>query len=115
MSTMGILDPTESRAALGRRTIGVVVADRLYAGLLSDSTLTGPLHSFPQGDESFEPEDSPLVEYHMDALVEAICQLSLRVAGAEKGTVSWKRHPIWRSSKGRAWARFWVTSSPHMA
>ncbi len=88
MSTMGILEPTEQGGATGKRTVGVVVADRLYAGLFSDSKLAGPLHSFPEGDQTFDPEDSPLVEYHTDALVEEVCKLAVRVAGAERSSVS---------------------------
>ncbi len=88
MSTMGILDPMAPQTAKGKRTVGVVVADRLYAGLFSDSVLAGPLHSFPEGDQTFDPEDSPLVEYHTEALVEAICELAVRVAGAERGSVA---------------------------
>ncbi len=88
MSTMGILDPTERHAGTGKHTLGVVVADRLYAGLVHSNALVGSIQSFPEGDQSFEPEDSPLVEFHTDALVEAICELAIRMAGDDKGNVS---------------------------
>ena len=63
------------------RSIGVVVADYLYAGQLIDGTLSGPLHRFPTEDDDRDPEDSSFVEFHTDALVDAICALTLRVAG----------------------------------
>ena len=88
MSTMGILDPTEQRTGTGKYTLGIVVADRLYAGLVRDNLLISSLQSFPEGDQSFEPEDSPLVEFHTDALVEAICELAVRTAGENKGEVT---------------------------
>ena len=88
MSTMGILDPTEQHAGTGKHTLGVVVADRLYAGLTQNNALLGSMQTFPEGDQSFEPEDSPLVEFHTEALVEAICELSVRMAGADRDHVS---------------------------
>ena len=88
MSTMGILEPTQRFAGTGKYTLGVVVADRLYAGLVKDNTLKGERHIFPEVDQSFEPEDSPLVEFHTDALVQAICELSVRVAGADRDGVA---------------------------
>ncbi len=88
MKTMGILEQTEQGAPEGRRTVGVVVAERLYAGLFVDDALAGSLLSFPEADKTFDPEDSPLVEFHTDALVEAICEISLRVAGDDKAGVT---------------------------
>ena len=87
METIGVLEATERGTAPGRHTVGIVVADRLFAGLLVDGRLAGPLQVFPE-DTSFDPEDSPLVEFHTDALVEAICELSVRVAGDAKGSVT---------------------------
>ncbi len=88
MSTMGILDPTTKRDGTGEYTLGVVVADRLYAGLVYANRMQGQMQSFPEGDQSFEPEDSPLVEFHTEALVEAICELAVRMAGDDKASVT---------------------------
>ncbi len=88
MKTMGILEQTEQGAPQGKRTVGVVVAERLYAGLFIDDVLAGSLLNFPEADTTFDPEDSPLVEFHTDALVEAICEISLRVAGDDKAGVT---------------------------
>ena len=65
------------------RTVGVVVADYLYAGMLADGVLVGPLQRFPEEDREDEPEDSSFVDFHTEALVDAICRLTLRVAGDE--------------------------------
>ena len=88
MSTMGILDRTEQYAGTGKQTLGVVVADRLYAGLVQGNALIGPMQTFPEGNQPFDPEDSPLVEFHTDALVDAICRLSVGMASGNKGVVS---------------------------
>ena len=86
MKSMGILEQTEETAPSAKRTVGIVVGDRLYAGLFVDGVLQGGLQTFPE-DTPFDPEDSPLVEFHTDALVEAICSISVRVAGDDKAGI----------------------------
>ena len=61
------------------KTIGVVISERVVAGLVVDHKLVGPLHSFPPGDD----EDASLVELHTDALIEAICQQVIAVKGTQ--------------------------------
>ena len=86
MMTMGTMEPKEQAAPNGKFTVGIVVADRLFAGLFAEGVLISPLESFPK-DETFDPEDSPLVEYHTDALIEAVCELTVRIAGANMASV----------------------------
>jgi predicted NBD/HSP70 family sugar kinase len=59
------------------KTIGVVISERVIAGLVVDHHLVGPLHSYPVGDD----EDSSLVELHTEALVEAVCRQVIAVKG----------------------------------
>ena len=59
------------------KTIGVVISERVLAGLVVDHQLAGPLHSFPEGED----DDASLVELHSDALIEAICQQIIAVKG----------------------------------
>ncbi len=61
------------------KTIGVVVSDRVMAGLVVDHQLVGPLHAFPQHEE----EDGSLVELHTDALVKAVCEQIVAARGGQ--------------------------------
>lgn len=80
---------TETALDEGSVTVGIVVAERLYAGLVVNDKLSGPILSFPEGGPSEDPDDDDsLIEYHTDALVEAICTLTLKLVGARKGEVT---------------------------
>ena len=52
------------------KTIGVVLSERVVAGLVIDYHLVGPLRSYPDGAD----DESALVQLHTDGLVEVICQ-----------------------------------------
>ena len=52
------------------KTIGVVISERVIAGLVVDHQLVGPLYSFPE----HEDDEHSLVELHTDALVKAVCE-----------------------------------------
>ncbi len=69
--------------------VGLIVAERLFAGLIVDHQLSGELLSFPEGaqPENLDEDDS-LVELHTDALIEAICELVLRAAKGQEGSVT---------------------------
>ena len=62
------------------KTIGVVVLDRITAGLVVDNHLVGPLRAFPENEEN----DAALVELHTEALVKTICEQVMTVAGKER-------------------------------
>ena len=87
MTAMAMLDRTEQGAGSATRTVGLVVAERLYGGLLVNGSLAGPLQAFPEVSDP-EPEYSSLVELHTDALFEAICKLTLQVVGADPGSIT---------------------------
>ena len=87
MLAMDVQQQGEQQAG-GRRTVGVVVAERLYAALLVDGVLFGPLQTFPEISELADAEDHPLTEFHTEALVLAVCELTLRVAGPYKKSVT---------------------------
>jgi glucokinase len=68
------------------KTVGVILAERVYAGLLVDHTLSGPLLSFPDGPASENSDDDDsLVELPADAMITHICEL---IAKAAKGCES---------------------------
>ncbi len=52
------------------KTIGVVLSDRVIAGLVVDHRILGSLRCFPDGTD----DESALVQLHTDGLVEVICQ-----------------------------------------
>jgi glucokinase len=82
MIAMGTLEHAETEAGHSTRSVGIVVAERLYGGLLVNGALSGTLLTFPESDQPADPEDdNSLLEFHTDALTEAICELTLRVAG----------------------------------
>lgn len=52
------------------KTIGVVLSERVSAGLVVDHKITGPLRSYPESNEN----ESALVQLHTDGLIEVICE-----------------------------------------
>jgi glucokinase len=58
------------------KTIGVILSERISAGLVVDNKLVGELQRFPDEHEN----DDALVELHTDALIETICAQVTRVA-----------------------------------
>jgi glucokinase len=62
------------------KTIGVILSDRISAGLVVEHKLQGPLQRFP---DDHDDEDA-LVEMHTEALVETICRQVVEVAGGAR-------------------------------
>jgi glucokinase len=62
------------------KTIGVILSERISAGLVVDHKLSGPVRYFP---DNHEDEDA-LVELHTDALAEAICKQVVKAADGAK-------------------------------
>ena len=62
------------------KTIGVILSERISAGLVVDHKLVGAVRRFPDEHE----QDDALVELHTDALVEAICNEIVQVAEGAK-------------------------------
>ena len=80
---------TEPQTGNSPVTVGVVVSERLHAGQMVGGKLVGPLVTFPEGVDSGDSEyDDSLVEYHTDALVEAICDITLSAANGQKDLVT---------------------------
>ena len=59
------------------KTIGVVLSDRVAAGLVVDHQLSGPVTFFPASEE----DETALVELHTDGLVKTICEQVKQVQG----------------------------------
>ena len=89
MLAMVTPENTAQGNAAGSRTVGVAVAERLFAAQVVGGRLAGELLTFPEGTAPGDPEDDDsLVEYHTDALVEAICDLTIRVADGQQDEVT---------------------------
>ncbi len=61
------------------KTIGVVLSDRIAAGLIVDHQIVGPLRLYPNNAD----DESGLVELHTEGLIEAICEQVMLTAGAD--------------------------------
>ena len=86
MSPMAMLDSTATETTGATRTVGIVVADRLFGGMVVNGSLAGPLSQFPEREQTLESDENSLVELHTDALVETICKLTTQmVAGDMQG------------------------------
>ncbi len=73
--------PNASSNSKPSRTVGVVLAERILAGLLVGHALEGELHSYPSGSAPrHTEEDDALVEMPTDPLVKAICELIASIA-----------------------------------
>jgi glucokinase len=62
------------------KAIGVILSDRISAGLVIDHRLKGVVRRFPEADHD---EGDALVELHTDALVDRICKQVVLVADGE--------------------------------
>jgi glucokinase len=70
-------------AKQSNKTIGVIMAERIYAGLIADHKLSGQLLSFPAGPAPQDAEDDDsLVELPTESIVIAMCSL---IAAAARG------------------------------
>ena len=80
---------TASAAPAKTTMVGLIVAERLFAGLIVDHKLSGDLLSFPDGTlPENADEDNALVELPSDGLVKAICELVLRSAKGHESELS---------------------------
>jgi predicted NBD/HSP70 family sugar kinase len=59
------------------KTVGVVLSERIIAGLVIDHQVEGPLRSYPDNAD----DESALVELHTDGLVKVICEQALLARG----------------------------------
>jgi glucokinase len=62
------------------KIVGVILSERVVAGLVVDHKLQGGLHSFPEAHE----DEYALVEMPADGIVEAMCKQVMAAAGQER-------------------------------
>ena len=66
------------------KTIGVVLSERVIAGLVVDHHIVGPLRTFPDGTD----DDGALVQLHTDGLVEVIGQQIVAAMDGQTGVTA---------------------------
>jgi glucokinase len=81
---------TETKPAPApQHVVGVNLAERIYAGLLVDHKLQGTMLAFPPlGTGPTAEDDDSLIEMPTDSLMNAICELVVRVAGDHKSSLT---------------------------
>jgi len=62
------------------KTVGVVLSERVMAGLVVDHRIDGPLRCFPENED----DESALVELHTDGLIKTICEEVVGVRGEQE-------------------------------
>lgn len=69
-------------------SIGVIVAERLYVGLISGHQLQGDVFSYPKKTGKVDVEDDfSLIELPADPLMDAICDLVMEATKGHEGTI----------------------------
>jgi len=72
---------SEAKKPAKTTTIGVILAERIYAGLIVDHRLQGRLISSPPPDVAMDADDvNSLIEMPADAVMQAICEVVLQAA-----------------------------------
>jgi glucokinase len=80
--------PATSTNAQSSASIGVIMAERLYAGLIVDHTISGEMLNWPEVAAPSDPEgDDALIEMPTDALVDTLCELIVEAAKGHEGEI----------------------------
>jgi predicted NBD/HSP70 family sugar kinase len=69
-------------------TIGVILLDRIYAGLIVGHELSGKLRCWPAEPNTNDGEENSMVEMPADALVQEICKLIVATAEGVEGKLT---------------------------
>jgi predicted NBD/HSP70 family sugar kinase len=73
--------PTTPNSNAEQQTIGVILSERIYAGLIVGHKLSGKLRCWPAEPNTQDSEDeNSMVELPADALVQEICKLIVETA-----------------------------------
>jgi predicted NBD/HSP70 family sugar kinase len=72
-----------------RTTLGIILAEHIYAGLIVGHQLSGKLHSSAVASDPQDTEDSSsMVEMPTDSVIEAVCQLAVEAARGHEGSIT---------------------------
>lgn len=79
-------EPAQQAAAGQHRTVGIVMAQRILAGLVIEHKIVGELLTYPAGPAPQDiDDDNALVELPTDSLVQELCKLVSAVAQSADG------------------------------
>jgi predicted NBD/HSP70 family sugar kinase len=71
------------------KTLGIILAEHIYAGLIVDHQLSGKLHSSAVASDPQDTEDSSsMVEMPTDSVIEAVCQLAVEAAKGHEASIT---------------------------
>ena len=70
------------------KTVGVVMTDRIVAGLIADHTIQGSLRHFPEKRDGEADDDGGLIEMPADSLWDVICDQVAVLASAGSDVVA---------------------------
>jgi predicted NBD/HSP70 family sugar kinase len=81
--------PATGKSKAEQQTIGVILAERIYAGLIVGHKLSGKLRCWPAEPNTHDGEDeNSMVELPADALVQEICKLIVETAEGVEGNIT---------------------------
>jgi glucokinase len=82
---------TKSASAVAHhsKTLGIILSEHVYAGLIVDHKLSGRLLSSANASEPQDAEDSnTTVELPTDGIIEAICRLAVEAAAGHESSIT---------------------------
>jgi glucokinase len=83
------MEQSKSAATGQVKTIGVILSEKIYAGLIVDHTLSGKLLSPPHGPEEDPSEEgNAMVEMPTEAVVEAVCRVAVEAARGNESSLA---------------------------
>jgi glucokinase len=89
-ASLGVASPGSDQTST--MTIGVILSENIYAGLIVDHKLHGQLlcspHDEANGDEAIGEDANSMVELPTDGVVEAICVLVVRAAKGQEASLN---------------------------
>ena len=71
------------------KTIGILLSDHIYGGLIVDHTLSGKLHRSPRESDPQDCEESnSMVQMPTEAIIHAVCELTREVAAGNEDSLA---------------------------
>ncbi|MES2390053.1 MAG: ROK family protein [Acidobacteriota bacterium] len=80
--------PSDTKPAPTQRTVGVNLAERIYAGLIVNHQLEGAILCYPDNGPIDPDDNEALIEMPTGTIVEQICKLIVRAAGEHKSSLT---------------------------
>jgi glucokinase len=83
------MEKHEAASAAQSKTLGIILSEHIYAGLVVDHKISGKLHCSASAAEPQDAEDSnTMVELPTEGVVEAICRLAVEAATGHEASIT---------------------------